>query len=239
MDKSKVLMSFVPVIYIIFIACLLFGQGAMAYNVSSLISPAIAICYFLFVKEKTLPVSLFLIFFSVSDAMVLFDGFMSYKVNYFIGNSLYVLAYASLLFEICKRTCVKHIYKDLKVHAIVLIALNAYIVYVLQVDIVSVNINANSGEYFMELTYNIVMLLLLSLSLLNYFHRDDKKSLLLFLGSLCIVFAEVIGVAYLYITSEALLSFLSTTLYLLALYFYYSQSKVKEEKSKKLILEEL
>ena len=86
-------------------------------------------------------------------------------------------------------------------------------------------------EYFIELIYNIVMLLLLSTSLLNYFYRDNKKSLYMFLGSLLIVFSEVISVAYLYISSHYSLNLIVVTLALLAFYFFYQQSKLSNDKS--------
>jgi low temperature requirement protein LtrA len=112
----------------------------------------------------------------------------------------------------------------------VLLALNIWLVYVLQ-SIVLSELNRKS-EYYLELTYNIVMLILLSGSLLNYFYRDNQKSLYLFLGALCIVFSEVIDVAYMYISQRALLNFLSTTLSLSAFYFLCKQtnlSDIKEE----------
>lgn len=241
MYKSKILVSFVPIIYIVFIVCLIIGKTSLAYNVSSLLSPAIAILYFTHVKHRTIPFSLFLIFFATSDFMVLFSEHIPYRINYFVGNSLYILAYASLLFKFLNKICVAYIVKNYKTHLIILTALNVYIAYVLQ-DSIRHDIIPMSAEYFMELTYNIVMLALLSLSLLNYFYRDDKKSLLLFIGSLCIVFGEVLGIAFLYMASganEGLLNFLSTTLYLLAFCFFYWQSKIEFEKSNRLIIEEL
>ena len=45
-------------------------------------------------------------------------------------------------------------------------------------------------DYYFELVYNIITLSLLSIALLNYFYRDNQKSLYLFLGVLCLVFSE-------------------------------------------------
>ena len=86
-----------------------------------------------------------------------------------------------------------------------------------------------TNEYVIEITYNISMLLVLTSSLLSYLYRDDRKSLLMFLGSLSIVFSEVIGVAYLYVAQQNLLSFLTTSLTLLAFYFYCKQSSLVNE----------
>jgi hypothetical protein len=89
-------------------------------------------------------------------------------------------------------------------------------------------------EYFIELTYNIATLILLSASLLNYFYRDDRKSFLLFIGSLCIVFSEVIQVAYMYIEEKNLLIFSSSIFSVLAFYFFYLQSNLINQKIKSL-----
>ncbi|WP_242134862.1 hypothetical protein [Aestuariivivens marinum] len=233
--------SIVPIVYIVFVVFLITGRDSLAYSVSSLLSPAIALLYFTLVKKKTISVSLFLIFFSVSDLMVLFDDHIPYKINYFVGNSLYVLAYTSLLFKFLTKSYVEYSLKNFKIHIIILTVLNVYILYVLQDSIARDRVPTPS-EYIMELTYNIVMLILLSLSLLNYFYRDDKKSLLLFIGSLCIVFGEVLGIAYLYMANmanEGVFNFLSTTLYLIAFCFFYWQSKLTFDMSNTFVIEEV
>ena len=99
-----------------------------------------------------------------------------------------------------------------------------YLIYVLQV-IVKPNISIDIDYYF-ELIYNIVTLLLLSIALLNYFYRDNHKSLYLFLGVLCLVFSEVIDIAFIYVAQRSILNFLATTLSLGAFYFLYQQSKL-------------
>ena len=81
---------------------------------------------------------------------------------------------------------------------------------------------SNKSSYIQDL----VMLLVLSLTLVNYFYRDNVKSLYLFLGALCIVFGEVIWVAYIYISASTFLNIISTSLYALSFYFFYEQSKL-------------
>jgi hypothetical protein len=137
------------------------------------------------------------------------------------------MAYTCLILEICKSVCLFHVLRNYKIHILVLTVLNIYIVYVLQVIINSVI--AETSEYYVELTYNIVMFLLLSMALINYFYRDNLKSLYLFLGSLCLVFGEVIWVAYTYISERNLLNVLSTTLFVIAIYFFYKQSLLIHE----------
>ena len=115
--------------------------------------------------------------------------------------------------------------RNFKIHLIVLTALNIYLIYVLQLIVESEL--EYKYEYHMELVYNVVMLLLLSIALLTYFYRDNKKSLYLFIGALFIVFSEVLDVAYNYIDQRSLLNILGTTLALCAFYFFYQQALLK------------
>lgn len=224
MSKSKILVGLVLLIYTLFVVFQFSGYELIAYNLRSLIFPMIALTYFICVKEKSLFFMFFLIFYSVSELLTIVSDKLSYSVDYFLGNTLYILAYLMLFIKVCKSISISHVFKNFKIHIIVLTALNIYIIYVLQV-IINPHVELNY-EYFIELIYNIVMLLLLSSSLLNYFYRDNKKSLYLFIGSLCIVFSEVIGVAYLYVMKQSLLNFIAVSLALIAFYFFYQQSKL-------------
>jgi hypothetical protein len=202
-------------------------KSDVAVSIKSFILPIVTIFYFLNFNRKTLFFSLFLVFYSISDLLIFIQPYISHNVDYFLGNSLYIMAYTCLILEICKSVCLFHVLRNYKIHILVLTVLNIYIVYVLQVIINSVI--AETSEYYVELTYNIVMFLLLSMALINYFYRDNLKSLYLFLGSLCLVFGEVIWVAYTYISERNLLNVLSTTLFVIAIYFFYKQSLLIHE----------
>lgn len=225
--KCKIWTGIVLAIYILFVLLQLNDKGFFADAAKSFILPVITLIYFLTVKNKPLFFTLFLILYSISDLTVFVEPYMSFVMSYYIGNTLYILAYLFLVIEICKSISLFYIIKNFKIHMVVLISLNIYIGYVLQVVVNPYVDKAN--EYYVEIVYNFVMLALLSVSLLNYFYRDNVKALYLFLGSLCIVFAEVIWVAYTYISERNLLSIVSTTLYLVAFYFFYKQSKLEYE----------
>lgn len=235
MYKSKVLVVFTVLVYVLFIVFQFSDSEDIARNLSLIILPLITVAYFLYVRRKTLFFSLFLTFYSISDLMGLITDYIPYDIEYFLGNSLYIFAYIFLFLEVCKSVSFNHVVREFKLHIITLTILNIYIVYVLQVIVdpyLSLTI-----EYFLELIYNISMLMVLSVSLLNYFYRDNKKSLLLFIGALCIVFSEVISIAYMYITDKSLLNVISVTLYVLAFYFFFQQSKLKNVESADAITE--
>jgi hypothetical protein len=229
MDKSKFLLGLLILLYVLFAFFEFSGRTNISYDINTLLVPIITLIYILLVRKKSVLFLLFLVCYSLSDLMGLYTNTTSdeiynkiYEYDYLYGNILYILAYAFLLINILKSISFKHILREYKIHLFVLIMLNTYLVYVLQ-EILK-PFNGTYNDYNLELVYNIVMLTLLSAALLNYFYRDNKKSLYLFLGSLCIVFSEVIGVAYIYISQRSLLNFLATTLALVAFIFFYKQT---------------
>lgn len=235
MYKSNALMGLVLMMYVLFVFFEFSGSDTISFTIDSVLLSFVTVIYIMLIRKKTLFFTLFLVCFSGSDLLGLVMNYIPFSdkdllsdIDYYIGNSLYIISYVFLLIEVSKSLSVLHILKNYKIHLVVLTALNVYLVYVLQI-IVNPHVLGNSGGYYMELIYNITMLLLLSGALLNYFYRDNKKSLYLFIGALCIVFSEVIDVAYLYIAQRSLLDFLSTTLSLLAFYFFYQQTKLSDD----------
>jgi len=232
MSKTKFLVGFLIVICILFVV-FQFNENEMLSCISrSLIVPVFTLLYFQNVKRKSFYFSMFLILYSVSDLTSLISEYIPYQVDYFMGNGLYITAYVFLVLEVLKSLNFNYVLNNYSIHLIVLGALNIYIVYVL-LKIVYPFVSF-SFEFLVELMYNIVMLILLSVSLLNYFYRDDRKSLLMFIGSLCLVFSEVILVAYLYISDKNLLIFSASILSILAFYFFYIQASLKNERVKSL-----
>ncbi|GAA3577343.1 hypothetical protein [Snuella lapsa] len=230
MSKFRILTGLVVLLYVLSIAFQFIGNKDFSYNFESLILPTVTIIYFLYVEKRSIFFSLFLVVYSISDLSILIADYIPKDVDYFLGNSLYVIAYVFLLIEVFKSLSIWHVVKNYKIHILVLIILNVYLIYVLQVI---VDPQAKLGsEYYMELVYNVVTFLLLSVALLNYFYKDDKKSLYLFIGALCIVFSEIIDVAYLYITQRSLLNISSITLAVISFYFFFQHSKLNGEERK-------
>lgn len=237
MSKSKILVTSILILYILFAFFEATGEYNIAFHLNSLIIPLIAIIYLVFVKNKSRLFLMFLLIYSISDIYgIITDNILYYftpndeasiyyEYDYYIGNSLYILAYLFLFFQISSSLNFAHVFNCCKIHILVLTILNIYLVYVLQV-VVEPNL-IYKYDYFIELIYNIVVLLLLSASLLNFFYRDNKKSLYLFLGSLFIVFSEVLDIAYIYIAQRSLINILGTTLAIVAFYFYFQQSKLE------------
>ncbi|WP_203256983.1 hypothetical protein [Hyunsoonleella ulvae] len=233
MCSPKVLATFVGFIYALFVYFLFSGNILYADGVGALILPVITLGYFLHVKKRSLYLILFLIFHSISDILMLFSQYMSDDVDYFVGNTLYVLAYIALAIEIAKDLSISYILKHYLFSIIVLFLLNVYISYVL-FQIISTYLDVGI-KYVLELVYNISMLIILSLALLNYFCKDSRKAFYILVGAICIVFSEVISIAYLYVSDTNLLNFFAISLGLIGFYFLYEQAKLKYRKQDKVL----
>jgi hypothetical protein len=243
--KSNILIGFIIMLCLAF-AVLEFQQMyLLSEKFKSLIVPLFTLLYFVTVKRRSFYFTWFLILFSVSELIVFTELFFDFdvmteqeylnfnKVYYTLGNALYIFGYVFLLIEILNTIEIKNVWKNYKIHLIVLSALNIYIVYVLLTIVSSDNdpeMQLSTFEMTIELIYNIAMLLVLTASLISYFYNDNKKSLLLFFGAICIVFSEVIQVAYFYISDKDLLNLLQTLLFVLAFSFFYFQSKIRNKK---------
>jgi hypothetical protein len=224
MNKSKILGGLVLLTYVLYVVFQFGGEDLVAFNLRSLIFPIVALTYFICIREKTILFNLFLIFYAFSELLDLIANHLSDTFYYFLGSSLYILAYIMLIIEIWQSMNFSYLLKNFKIHLLVLVGLNIYSVYVLHV-VVKSYLDLNY-QLFMEFVYNVVMLTLLSSSLLNYLYRNNKKSLYMFIGSLLIVFSEVISVAYMYIYPANSIHLIVVSLSLLAFYFFYQQSRL-------------
>lgn len=224
MKKSKLLVGFVLLLCAFYAVFQLLNYESVSTMARALIIPAITIMYFINVKDRPFFFTGFLILYSTSELLIFVSPYLPVQVNYYMGNTLYILAYVFLIYEILKSMKLKLVLKNFSVHLIVLGALSAYVVYVL-LKLVSPLIMG--FEFVIEFIYNLVTLLLLSVAFINYIYRETKKSLLMFFGALCIVFSELIQVAYYYISERNILNFSYTVLLVVSFFFFYMQSKIE------------
>lgn len=232
MKISKIFITILTICFFLFAICELAGYYILSTFFDSIMVPLITVCYLVLAKEKSIWFFLFLIFYSISDFLGFIvewtvvdfnlDESVFYKVDYYLSNILYDLAYLCLIVKISKFLSISFVLKNLWIHIIVLAFLNIYLIYVLQL-VSGANLRYEF-ESLLEVLYNSIVLFLLSISLLNYFYNDNKKSLYLFLGSLCIVFSEVMDVAYIYVSRMSLIYILGSFFTLVAFYFFYLQS---------------
>jgi len=231
MYKSKVLIGFVLLCYLLFIVFEFSGYADTAYCFQSLIVPLITLMYWCFIEKKSKLFFGFLLFYSLSDLTSFFmfafpfeESQKLYDFEYYFGNLMYIFSYLFLAVKIGEFLNLRELIKYFGIHILALLVLGIYLVYVLQ-GLIEDKLLKESDYYF-ELVYNIVSIGLLPISLLNYLYSDNKKALMLFVGALCIVFSEIIDVTHIYVIDFRVLNFLSATFTLVGFYLFYEQSKL-------------
>jgi len=199
------------------------------------IFPLVSFLYYALVKNRNHFFGFFLIGFSLVEILnfVMYSNGFDPKLSYYCSNVLAILSYASLVIYLVKDINFKQLVKEFKLYLVTLIIFNSYVIYVLnQMILQDETVVINSLSFAIEVTYNILVLLILSISLLHFLYHQTKKELLVFLASVCIVFSEMIQVAYLFISSELLLEVVYTLLICVGVYFFYEYIKLNSIVSK-------
>lgn len=142
---------------------------------------------------------------------------------YFTANILYIVSYAILIIRITSELKIKKVFSEFTIPIIILIILDVFCV-VLVGDTTKGSLDM--PEYILEFIYNAVIMALLSVSLINYMYRNDNKSMLLLIGSICIVFSEIIQLAYYYVWEDRNLGFIYSFFLVVAFIMFYIQSQL-------------
>lgn len=231
---KKILISLLICLALGFIVVQVLQLDLYAYVIRATIMFALTALYFTLVKQRKVLFLLFLLMIALAELtnVVGYVGMVYYKwddnfATYYIGNGLNMLAYAFLTLKIMISMNLKSVIRRFPIHIIILGVLDVFCVY-------SVTGTAKEGldpsSYFLEMTYNSIIMILLSVSLINFIYRDDKKSMNMLLGSIFIVFAEIIQLAYFYVAKDYnVLNVLCSLFLMIALLFYIIQSRMQYE----------
>jgi len=224
---SYVLLALVALLSVFYIGNETMGDTYISLKIKAFIIPLLTFWYLIRVKDKRSFFLLFLITFSISELLEYdFFGLNGDQV-FFLGNILYILGYLSLIFEICIQISKKISFIDLlkkyTLYVLVLLIVGGFLLKKLN-DITRPD--TEYIEFVMIFIFSISVLVLMSISFLNYIHDFTKKSLFLFIASVCIAFSEVIQIVsfYLFIDHKLVTNFLYALLYILALFFYMRQT---------------
>jgi len=235
MKKANVLFVCVIVFVIVFLLLDQFNFKSLEEWILMPVVPVFAVLYFVKNKVKSSRFSVFLIAYSLGAAIQPLDLETYPSLMYYLGNGLYMLAYIFLLLELLKTMSFKVVIKKLRSQLLILIALNVYLIYNLTTSIIPAIFSEKygSGVFMMEIIYNVLLLLILSLALLNYLENENKKTLILFIGCSFIVVSEFLLLGYYYLLESYFLNYFSSILYVVAFSLLYFQSDLKFDIEKK------
>lgn len=239
---QKSLIGVLIALSVVFMGFQIFGLEVEAAGVRASLMILLTVLYYIRVDNKRVLFFLFLITFSIAEIL----NFVGWQVPvvpnhgidylYYTVNSLYILAYLFLTLQILISMTLVEILRKFPFHLIILILLDVFCVIVVTNTAID---RLNYYEYFVELIYNSVIMILLTVALINYIHKDDKKSINLLIGSIFIFFSEVIQLAYFYVSNINLLNVFCSLFLVLAFVFFYLQSRLSYEPQKESLYRDL
>ncbi|MEM9679534.1 MAG: hypothetical protein AAF901_04355 [Bacteroidota bacterium] len=143
---------------------------------------------------------------------------------YYVSNSLYILSYLFLIIKVIRYMNLRLIVSKFSIPIFILLVLDIFCVYIVTASAVS---DLGTGEYILEFIYNAVIMFLLSVALISYMYRNDNKSMLFLVGSILIVFSEMIQLTYFYVSDANNLNIIYSVFLVLGFLFFYLQSQAE------------
>lgn len=198
----------------------------------SILCLLLIVLYFVRVKDRSSWFLAFLIFFMVGEIMN-FIGWLNLPRDisktdymYYIVNSLYIVSYILLIGHIFNSLNFREIIRKQPFPLLVLIILDVFSVIVVTNIAIS---RLTPAAYYLELLYNIIIMTLLSIAVVNYIHKSDKKAITILVGAVFIFFSEVLQIAYFYITKITLLNVICSLFLIFGFTLFYLQSRLSYE----------
>lgn len=238
----RILIGILVTLAVVFLGLQIFELEVEASGVRALLLVFLTILYCHRVKEKRFFFLAFLIAFTTADILA-FIGWAipplpsnQIDYTYYIANSLYVLSYSFLIMQMLKSMNLFEMVKKYPLHILILIILDVFCVIVVTNTAMH---KLSYHEYYMEFIYNSIIMILLTVALINYIHKQDKKAINLLIGSIFIFFSEVIQLAYFYVSDINLLNVMCSMFLVLAFFFFYLQSELAYQPTENLLHSDL
>jgi len=240
MQRTNLLLGFIIVLTTAFLSFQILDFDVSVDFVRFPIVPLLTYLYVLKFNDTKSFFFFFLCFYSIGEIFagiglmyyVYESAFIDY-LQFYGGNLCFILSYASLILEINKNISLSKIVKRFPFHLVILIALDIYSIILVSEISLNSGYLSNTLDFVIEILYNTVIMLLLTVALINYISRDSKKAMNLLIGAICIVFSEVIQVAYFYVAERTVLGILYSFFLVFAFVLFYIQSSMSYMKAKK------
>ncbi len=231
MKLTKILGAILILLSMAYLGSQIMADEIQAAGIRALAMLLLTILYIVNVKQKQPLFLSFLIIYTIADFFNAATWDVSVLYNkayedlyYYVGNGLYILAYLCLLMRMFVGLNVKVAFKKFPFQIILLIGLGIFCVHFLA-D--TTKTEFGPYKYIFELSYNLVVVSLMCLALVNFMYQDDSKSINLLIGSIFIVFSEVLQMAYIYVADFNMLNIIYSLFFVLAFTFFYLSSTLK------------
>jgi len=231
MQKSKLILGIVIMLTVTYLGLQIFEQETAASFVRPAIIPLLTLAYIFKFKDISSYFFLFLFSYSLSEILGTL-GYFAYEnelidnFQYYTGNLLYLFAYICLILEVYKHLNIRKLIKQFPLHILILLVLDIYCVVLVSKISITSGYMVENIEFIIEILYNSSIMLLLTITLVNYLSNDSNKSMSLLIGSLCILFSEVLQVAFYYVKYIHIIEVVSNIMLIIAFVLFYTQSSM-------------
>lgn len=201
------------IICICFCLSSILGYDQANSFISLLIFPLLIIYYFKDSINKNKYLLYFLILFCFSEIYYYFQAVLHIipittfegKPQYIESSVALVIGYASLIALIISELNLKQLIKRLYIQIFILGVLGVYLIFKLNY-MITYNISMPIIEYSINVLYNLVIVVLLGLSLLNYLYHYSTLALRLLIACVFLILSEFVQTAFHFMESEKFLS---------------------------------
>lgn len=226
-DELKLMRVIIYFSISMFTICVLLDYSLLANIAKAFIFPVYLYAYLRRSSQKNKYFIFFLLGFSLTGIHAVINQLDS-GIYSCIGSIPIVMAYFFLLIFLMERLRIKHLIRHFGGYLAILAIFNVYVVFTLnQMMIEDEYLQDTSWEFVFECVYNLFVVLVLSLSLLNYLYDDTKKNLLLFLAIACIAFSEMVQIVYIF-SDAKILKIPYSLLLVTGIYFIYTYIESKQ-----------
>lgn len=231
MQQINLLLSSIAVLVIAYVGLSFFEMEMVANYIRPFILPLVVIYFYKRGFRRADKFFYFLLFYAIGDFLGLIYNYPGIgttldNILYFSCNLLYISAYVALILYILKSMPIKRVIRKYFFPLLILLILDVYCVFLVTDVAIQSEFLVSVYDYILEFVYNIVIMALLTVTLVNYLYRDGPKSMNLLIGALCVVFSEVIQVAYYYVSEVFILGIAYIVLIVLAFVFFVFQVKM-------------
>lgn len=232
MQLRRILKGTLIVVCLLFLGFQVYNLEIQAAAMRLILVLLLTILYCVGVQEKRLFFFLFLVCFTLAEIVnviswiVKLDSDATLEYYYYGGNILYILSYVFLILRILNDTNIHQTLSKFWVHLVILVILDIFCVIIVSGTTEKL---LSRQQNFLEVTYNIVIMVLLTVAMINYISKNTQKSMNLLLGAIFIFFSEVLQLTYFYISDMKVLNVLCSLFLVLAFLFLYLQARISAE----------
>lgn len=242
MQLRRILKGTLIVICLLFLGFQVFDLEFQASGARLLLVLLLTLLYCIRVPEKRMFFFKFLVFFTLAELVNFISRFVIIDYNtsidyfYYGANILYITSYVFLIFQVLKDTDIKHILSKFWIHLLILVVLDVFCVIIVSGTTEKL---LSTQQYYLEVTYNIVIMILLTVAMINYMAKNSLKSMNLLLGAIFIFFSEVLQFTYFYISNINVLNVICSLFLVLAFLFLYLQARIPIEEEQNALRQDL